>query len=208
MEAKLIYEGTVSESGQITLPPRLKSEVAGLFAGKSVVVTWERKKKKRSADQNAYYWGVIIRLIYLEMNAQGENVMPQEVHEFLKFRFLRVQRINQDTGEILFEFGRSTTRLKTTEFMLYMDNCIQFASEYLSIVIPPPHTCRDEYLFPEYSADGETRADYLIRISEYLNDIHHIDQLYKYFRQNPEWNDDKGIKALFSNRKAELSKIK
>jgi hypothetical protein len=55
MEAKLIYEGTVSESGQITLPPRLKSEVAGLFAGKSVVVTWERKKKKRSADQNAYY---------------------------------------------------------------------------------------------------------------------------------------------------------
>ena len=134
----LQFFGRVSDTGEITLSKRLRNDVRKAFSGKEIEVLFRRKKKPRSSPQNAYYWGVVVQLIHEAMLDVGDVVHPQEVHEFLKFRFLRVQKIDHETGELKYEYSRSTTDLSTIEFMEYIEMCIQFAAEYLNTVIPPP----------------------------------------------------------------------
>lgn len=200
MDNKLHFTGSVTESGEITLPKNFKRDVSSAFAGKEVEVTVERKTKKRSLDQNAYYWAVVVKLTCNAMNEAGDNVTPKEVHEFLKFRFNRVQKIDTDTAEVLWEYGRSTTKLNTVGFMLYIDNCIQFAAQYLNIVIPPPYTCTDEYMFPETEGKLEKRADYIDRIKSYIEMVFDTKSLIRYFNQVPKWGNDMEIKQAFRER--------
>jgi len=203
-DEKIQFTGHVSETGDISLPTRLKGDVAKLFAGRDIVVTFERKRRKRSLNQNAYYWSVIIQFITDAMNEAGENVAPQEVHEFLKFRFLRVQKIDPDTAELLWEYSRSTTGLSTVQFSLYMDQCIQFAAEMLGVTIPAPSTMQDLYTFPEYIGKSEKRTEYVGRIAGYVQGITDKSELKKYFLQNPEWNQDVEIRTIFNERWIEL----
>jgi len=200
METKLQFTGSVTESGEITLPQNFKRDVSVTFAGKEIEVTVERKTKKRSLDQNAYYWGVVVKLTCNAMNESGDGVTPKEVHEFLKFRFNRVQKIDTETAEVLWEYGKSTTKLNTVRFMLYIEDCIQFAAQYLNIVIPPPYTCTDEYMFPETAGKLETRADYIDRIKEYIEMVFDTKSLIRYFNQVPKWENDMEIKQAFRAR--------
>lgn len=203
-DEKLQYTGTVADDGKITLPGRVKSDLARLFSGREIVVTFERKRSRRSKNQNAYYWAVVVQMICEAMNQNEDNVLPQEVHEFLKHRFLKIQKIDHDTGEVLYEFSRSTTGLKTFEFSLYLDQCIQFGAQFLNITIPPPHVQSDEYQFPEYQRKKEDRAEYLERVADYLSEITHRWQLEKYFQQVPEWKKDDDVRGLFNQRYNEL----
>lgn len=203
-DQKLEYAGRVSDAGEITLPKKFRAEVAKLFSGREIVVTFQRKKKRRSLNQNAFYWGVVIKMIKEAMNDAGENVTEQEVHEFLKFRFLRVQRTDPDTAELLYEYAKSTTVLSTVEFCLYLDSCVQFGAEMLGIVIPPPEDKRGEYVFPEFIGKSESRTEYLERIKGYVSDIFDLPQLKRYFAQNPEWQTDDEIRTLFNIRRMEI----
>ena len=196
-DSKLEYTGSVDDNGKIELPPRFYSEVAVIFSGKPIVVTVERKRKKRSLNQNAYNWAVVIEMICEAIRKDDPEILPNTVHEFLKARFLKVQKIDYDTGELLFEYSRSTAALKTFEFALYLDNCIQFAAQYLKIVIPEPFTQAGEFLFPEHQKQKETREEYLQRISGYVDEISHNWQLLKYFEQNPDWKNDAEIRKIF-----------
>jgi hypothetical protein len=203
-EEKLTFNASVSEGGKLIAPYRFNDDVARLFAGKDVTITVERKRKKRSANQNAYYWGVIVHLICEAMNWAGENVTATEVHEFLKFRFLLLQKVDTETGKVIWQRSRSTTGLNTVEFMLYIDSCIQFAAEYLNTVIPPPHTMSGEYTFPEFPEKLETREQYVERIGNYVEMIFDIETLHRYFNQVPEWKNDGAIRALFTDRKLKI----
>ena len=51
----LTYIGTVSPTGEIKLPKRLRAEVGKAFAGKDIIATFARPKKTRSSEQNRYY---------------------------------------------------------------------------------------------------------------------------------------------------------
>ena len=204
-DEKLTFSGRVADNGEIMLPRRFRTDVARLFPGRDIVVIVERRRRKRTQNQNAYYWAVIVQMICDGLNAAGENVNPQEVHEFLKFRFLRIQKTDPDTGELLWEYSRSTSALKAFEFSLYLDQCIQFAAEYLGIQIPPPHTQTEMYSFPEYQGLKESRPDYLERVALQLADITHRWQLEKYFQQVPEWANDVEVRNLFNIRWSELN---
>lgn len=204
---KFVYVAKADPDGKATIPAALIRDIKANFAGKEFQITLERKYKKRSSDQNAYYWGVIIRLITLAINEQqGENYSETQVHEFLKFRYLKIEKIDESTGELIFTATRSTSDLKTWEFALYIEQCIQFASVYLGIAIPTPWTSRGEYEFPEYPKMGELRADYLIRLRAMLLDVDSVLSLITYYRYNPEWAADAEYKALFTKRKIELQK--
>ena len=203
-DEKLQFDGVVNEDGTMIVPRRFKPDVVRLFLGKEITITVERKRRKRSLNQNAYYWAVVVQMICDAMNENEDNVLPSQVHEFLKHRFLKVQKIDHETGEILYEYSRTTTALKTFEFSLYIDQCIQFAAEYLKIQVPPPHTQSETYSFPEYQGKKEQRDKYLKRIEEFLMDIQHRWQLEKYFRQVPEWSKDEEIRKLFNERWKDL----
>ena len=203
-DEKIQIYGKVTDTGEITLPRRFKPDVARLFSGREIVVTVERKRKKRSLNQNAYYWAVVVKMICEAMNDAGDMVSSQDVHEFLRFRFLKIQKIDEETAELLYEYSRSTSALKTFEFAEYIERCIQFAAEYLNIEIPTPYSERDNYSFPEQPGKKETRDEYLSRISEYVLDIFDRNHLRKYFEQNPDWQSDVEVKTLFNARWAAL----
>lgn len=103
----------------------------------SVIVTIERKSRKRSNQQNAYYWGVIIPLCKRGFNDLGHDLNDEDTHTFLKSKFNALDIVFEDTGEV-FPLGRSTTEMDTIDFMMYVEKIQQFAATILNTIIPDP----------------------------------------------------------------------
>jgi len=83
-------------------------------------------KETRSQAQNRYYWGVVCKLV-----SDHTGYTPDEVHQIMAGQFLGYER-----NEI--RFIPSTTKLKTGEFEIYMEQCRRWASVELSCYIPLP----------------------------------------------------------------------
>jgi len=81
----------------------------------------------RSEQQNRYYWGVVVDLL-----AVNTGYTPDEMHEALKFKFLRVRR------EKLPDTVRSTARLTKDEFCEYIEGIQRWAAVEMGVVIPDP----------------------------------------------------------------------
>ena len=111
------------------------------FEGKNIKITIEKVNRTRSLNQNDYYWGVIVAMITNEFRELGNELDSQETHEFLRYKFLKVQKelINNETGEIeTINLIRSTTKISTIEFEEYCESCRRFAVETLTLNIPDP----------------------------------------------------------------------
>ena len=109
------------------------------FNGKDITITLEKKRKARSNDQNAYYWGVVVSLIRLAIiEAWGEKKTSNEIHELLKTECNYQERINEETGEVLKE-SKSTTNNSTEEQEIFHDLCRRWAFDWFNIEIPLPN---------------------------------------------------------------------
>lgn len=114
-------------------------ELLSNFNGKDVEITIQRKRKKRSNNQNKYYWGVIIPCVQQGLfDTQGEWLNSDAVHEFLKQNFNYKEIVNENNGEVI-KLGLTTTDKTTVEFEEYQDKCRQFADEFLNIIVPLPN---------------------------------------------------------------------
>jgi hypothetical protein len=100
-------------------------------AGKPVRIELKRHYGGRSGEQNAWYWGGILRTI-AEETGHDEN----ELHEYFKHKFLPKKTIH--LGSEVFEVPFSTTDLNTAEFTAYIERIRMFAAQELSINVPPP----------------------------------------------------------------------
>jgi hypothetical protein len=123
----IIHEGRV-DKGQ----PHLKNKsryLVQLFKleGKEIELIIRQKKSQRSLDQNSYYWGVVVAIL-------GDHCGydPEEMHEALKFKFLR-------KGKEGLETVTSTTDLNTKEFEDYLERIRRWASMELNCFIPQPN---------------------------------------------------------------------
>jgi hypothetical protein len=105
--------------------------------GVPVVLTCAEFKEKRSSQANRYYWGICVELIHRALNEGGIEISREGTHELLRVRFLSVDHPIGTDGEFVTRV-RSTTELDKEEFGAYIERCVQFASEYLNVVIPPP----------------------------------------------------------------------
>ena len=104
-----------------------------------VKITVERLSRKRSNDQNAYYWGVVIDIWQrLLLEEWGEYYTPEMTHEFLKVNFNSDDVFNEQTGEIL-KKTKSTTELTTSDFMAYLERCRKYAQQMFNCYIPEPN---------------------------------------------------------------------
>ena len=127
-------------NGKLEKNRDLISEVIQSLEGKDIVITIEKKKrKKRSNPQNSFYWSVVLPMMQTGFyNNLGEHVGIQEAHEFLKGRFLFREVVNQELGEVI-KLSKSTTELSTIEWETYMDQIRAFSTEFLGIQIPLPN---------------------------------------------------------------------
>lgn len=94
--------------------------------GKYAILELKNFYKKRSDNQNQYYWGVVLDLI-----SEDTGNDPEDLHTTFKSMFL-VDR----TGKI--PVVKSTTKLTTVEFNEYIDKVVLFASQELNLEIPEP----------------------------------------------------------------------
>jgi hypothetical protein len=140
MPTKIETFGLIKEDGKIYFSKRneFDDEIKRLFKiGTRCLVTVEKVSKKRSNQQNRYYW-LVIRIIKDELNNQGWNLTDKDVHEMMKLRFLKTDIINLSTGEVL-SMLKSTSALTTTEEMEYITDVCVYGRENLGCIIPEPN---------------------------------------------------------------------
>lgn len=113
-------------------------EVLNSFEGKDIQITIDKKKNDRSILQNNYYWAVCVPLVREGLKDAGMKMSKEETHELLKYKFLQVEKVNEETGEV-FKFLGSSAELTTTGFMEYIADIQQWGAEYLDIQIPSPN---------------------------------------------------------------------
>ena len=105
--------------------------------GKDICITVERKRKKRSLNQNAYYWSVVIPLIRAKLEEYGNEVDDEETHSFLK------EHVGKLTGSVVDSVGRrvavtkSSASLTTAEFENYLLRVTAWAAQE-GVIIPSP----------------------------------------------------------------------
>lgn len=204
---KLQYTTKVNQEGRFALPERFYTEIGGTFRGKEIEIEVSRAKKRTTWEQHKYYRGCVLLHITAAINEQqGEAFMPDEIHGYMAHRFLKEQKVNNE-GELILERVKSTAELTRFQYCVFVDECIRFAAEFLHIEIPRPDTVKDEFEILEYQQPPETRAQYLARIGEYLQDIFDEQGLRFYFRQNPDWSEDVDVKALFRARLNEVGAL-
>ena len=112
--------------------PKLKRHLIP-FRGQTVEVTVERRRKRRTQEQNAYYWGVVIRMIAEECGYRTAEEQ-QGVHNALREMFLPRK------GKL--QIASSTATLDTVQFTDYIEQVRQWAAEELGIYIPDPNEAK------------------------------------------------------------------
>lgn len=104
--------------------------------GTPLTITVEKKRATRSLDQNAWYWGVILKLL-----SEHTGYTVDEMHEYCRERFNPKRLIVQNAvGEVIDErrIGQTTTKLNKITFGEYCEQIREWAAADLGVVIPDP----------------------------------------------------------------------
>jgi tRNA/tmRNA/rRNA uracil-C5-methylase (TrmA/RlmC/RlmD family) len=80
---------------------------------------------------------VVVPLVRQGLFDVGYRYTNEEVHTMLKEMFWKVEKVNEKTGEIKMITG-STTQMTTVDKMDYLEQIIQWAAEFLGVIIPAP----------------------------------------------------------------------
>jgi hypothetical protein len=126
-------------NGMIKRNRNLVTEAIQSFEGKTIILTIERQTKKRSLEQNRYYWGVLIEIakkgIY---ECWGECWDSNSVHNLL-LNECPVYRdiVYVKTGEVK-SVKKTSSEMTTIEMSLYWDKCIKYLAENFYMDCPLP----------------------------------------------------------------------
>lgn len=123
-----IYTGRFESGAFIPDNPRYHAAIAKLN-GRRGSVELLAEKKKRSLNENNYYWGVVIEIL-----SEYTGYTPQEMHDALRFKFLR-DKSERD----LLPRMKSTAGLTTDEFEDYLSQIRIWAAQDLACPIPLPN---------------------------------------------------------------------
>ena len=126
-----LFHGHVEDGGHLVLDDQPGFDrLRRRLAGQPVDVILRRRRTPRSNNENRYYWGVVVALL-------GEHFgyRRDEMHEALKFEFLRVDPDNEHPLATV----RSTASLSTVEFEDFLSTIRQWAAEEYAIQIPLPN---------------------------------------------------------------------
>jgi hypothetical protein len=94
-------------------------------------------QRRRSLEQNAFYWGVVLPLVCGGIaEAWGEPIMVDEAHLLMKTMFLSRPIIDHRTGEQMGRVPPSSAKLNVQEFSNYIEQISQFAAASLGCVMP------------------------------------------------------------------------
>lgn len=138
MNSRQVVISSAVKNGRLTSTPA-KNRIQKCIEeheGKQIEIIIRRRRKHRSNMQNAYYWAVVVPIIQQGISdCWGETYSKEKTHDLLKAEFLYVEKVNEDTGEII-RIIRSTKECSTVEMMEYIEECKKFATEWFGVSIP------------------------------------------------------------------------
>ena len=112
-------------------------EIITKFNGWDVTVTVDTHKK-RSNQQNRYYWGGVIPILQHTLKELGNDFTQEQCHSILKCKFLKeTAYVNESTREFIDRI-KSTTELSTNDFEDYLENIRAWMQEFFSVDVPLP----------------------------------------------------------------------
>jgi hypothetical protein len=172
---KIEYTVKIDVNGSWLSSSRVREEVNKMFhrTGEIVYVTMSffGMPKKRTTDQNAYYFGVVVPLVTAGFIMQGNDFRIGSkrdysiVHDLLKDQFI------PDGEMVLFDrIGnkyspkiKTTTALDTRAFNKYLKDITTWSFDCLGLDIPAPNK-----LMTVVNEDGELIE---IGVEEFLSSI-------------------------------------
>ena len=114
-------------------------DILSHYEGHTIDLIFKKRKNKRSNNQNAYYWSVIVAIFQNSIKEMwGEIWDLKDVHEFLKSNCNYKEYLNENTGEIIRK-TISTTENTTTEQELFHEKCRLLSTEFFNTEIPLPN---------------------------------------------------------------------
>jgi hypothetical protein len=127
------------KNGTLTRNRNLIKDAIATFEGKQIVIKIEKAKKKRSTQQNRFYYGVIIPIVQNCLKEAGHIMTNESTHDLIKLKFLKETLfVNEETGEVI-ERIKSTTELSTSQFMNLLAEINNFTFEYFGVTLPNPN---------------------------------------------------------------------
>lgn len=127
-----LYSNVVEGRLQQNISKLIKYQLPG-FNGSRVHIVIDKVKSKRSVQQNRLLW------LYYGILSKELGYHSDEIHEIVKYKFLKREKFDEKTGEC-FDYIGSTAKLNKTEFGELVDRLIQWSAETFSIVLPLPNT--------------------------------------------------------------------
>jgi len=127
----VVFVGSVKDGKLILDLPGNFNRYLITLEGKRVSCEVKKFRKKRTDQQNKYYFGVIVNILSKQLGYE-----PEEIHLMLRERFLRIH----DEKHPDFVIAKSTTKLNTQEFNEYIEAIQRWAAQELKIYIPDPQT--------------------------------------------------------------------
>lgn len=126
-------------NGKLTRNRNLILEAINSYEGKDLLITFEKPKKQRSNNQNAYYFGVILSILQnCIKESWGEVWSKEKAHDFCKLQFNIIERVNESTGEVV-KVPKSTTENTTTAQEEYHAEIRNFIKEWFNVDVPLPN---------------------------------------------------------------------
>ena len=109
------------------------------FEGKDIMITFEKPKRKRSNSQNNYLWGILYPITQNAIkNEWGEIWSIEKVHDFYKIQFNVIEKVNQETGQII-KLPKSTTENTTIQQEEYHLQIREFLKEWFNVAAALPN---------------------------------------------------------------------
>ncbi len=113
------------------------NEALKAHEGKDVRITLERKRKRRSLNQNAYYFGVVLPAVCELLTDYGNDVDIEETHYFLKAEVGKLTKTIVNQTGVARKVVKSSAKLSTVEMEDYLERVRRWAAGH-GVIIPLP----------------------------------------------------------------------
>ena len=119
----------IIKMGKLTLNNnRLFKDGLKEFDGKEVEIRIRERSNSRSKEQNSLYWQ------WINILSNEIGFTKTEMHELIKYKFLKRNIVNDDGGEEI--IIKSTTTLTVKEFNQLMNDLLYWSNDTLGINLP------------------------------------------------------------------------
>jgi hypothetical protein len=126
---KVNFATNLKNAAGINFPPHIAGMLQSMV-GTIVLITVEKRKKRRSLNQNAYYWKVIIPAIHEMFVQNGNDVDEEDVHNYLKEQVGKLSKVILLPDGSIEKIVGSTANLSTMQFEMYVEKCRAFAAQF------------------------------------------------------------------------------